>query len=207
MGEHCETRRARLLAFGIVAAPVIVVAWGAWCSWSTASNAAQLAGSLMALVGLLVAYLRAKNPDVPVSRQVRNFIRRALCGVSPPEVHHRHVEFTGGYRFDATAHSLAPLETLDGLPIQQQVDRLARYLRDVVNERHEKLLAKLDELEADIAKAHDHADEKARETYRKIMEHLAELDRKVTRVQVLDLSVALFGLYVATIGLALVWWA
>lgn len=195
--------RVRLLVLAVVLVPVASIWLGKLTSWSVASVTTQLIGSGLALVGLLVAYLRASNPETSVPNQLRTFLHRLAFGLPRPQLHKASATLSVDISLGAEAYGLSPLPDLTGLPTQQQVDLLADYIRNTANPRMQRADQKLHVLEQDVAKAHDHADAKAEQTYQRLLHHHADLQRQVNRVQVLDVRVAMFGLYIAIVGMAL----
>ncbi|OBB47104.1 hypothetical protein A5752_24650 [Mycobacterium sp. 852002-51961_SCH5331710] len=182
-----------VLALGIFA--------GAIVSWSCASITLQLLGSLLTLFGFLFAYLRASHRGDTVVEQLRRFSHR-LIGKQPPIAHagsaHLNVTVTPN-----GAVGLTPLQDLDDLRIQDQVDLLAAYIRDRVNARTAQLYSRLGALEVEVARAHAAVDERAEEMYQKILKDLGDLRADLDRTQVLDLRTAIFGIYMIAAGVAL----
>jgi hypothetical protein len=187
------------LIAGILALAANIVL-GLLTSWKFASTTGQLIGSALAFIGLLVAYLRARHPGETLAEQVRQFGRR-LCGRAT-RTHTGEASANLTLR-PSGAVGLAPLEDLKGLTVQQQVDALAFYIRNTMNTRTQVLLERVGALKVALSDAQDAAAEKAEEIYRRVRVDLEEMRRDMKQSAVLDLRFAIFGLYVATIGVAL----
>jgi hypothetical protein len=74
-----NTAEALKLWAWIVSGLAVLVAsivLGFVASWQFASITAQLVGSGLAFGGLLIAYLRARNPGETLRQQLREFVRR-----------------------------------------------------------------------------------------------------------------------------------
>ena len=180
---------------------LLCIAFGIVTSWQTASLWEQFIGSVLAFFGLLVAYLRASHRGDTVWEQLREFGLR-LFGKNPSPL---AIASRGRDQIIRPAGAVLqyPLADLDGLTLQQQIEGLATYVRTRVNNRTQQLLQRVGALEVAIVDAQDAATETAHENYRRAKRDLARLQRELNQSAALDLRWAIFGIYIATIGLGL----
>ncbi len=187
---------AVVLAVSIVCAVLV--------SWKYTSIATQFVGSLLAFLGLLFAYLRARHRGDTAREQLREFGLR-LIGRRRIDRHSVDASATATLR--AYAYAEVVLQDRPELPTQEQIDNLAAYIRDHVMGNFKQIFERLDRLKSDVDRAHNAAAEKSAEAYDKAKAELEQLRRELDRTQVLDLRWAIFGIYIATIGVALSYWA
>ncbi|MDA2895270.1 hypothetical protein PDG61_30475 [Mycolicibacterium sp. BiH015] len=196
----------RLLVLAVLLVPVALVVLADLTSLSFASACGELVGSSMTLIGLLVAFLRASNPNAPVPNQIRTFLRRVAFGIPRPRLHKVSTNLNVNARFEADAYGLSPLPDLAGRTTQAQVDLLADYIRTIITPRAQNTDRKLRAVEKSVDEAREYADEKSEETFRRVLRHLDEEQHKENRVQVLDVRVAMLGLWISLVGMALGYW-
>jgi hypothetical protein len=70
-----------------------------------------------------------------------------------------------------------------------------------------QIFTRLDEIKADIEQANSAATEKTNEAYNQAKAEIDKFRTELDRSQALDLRWAIFGLYIASIGVALSYWA
>ena len=70
-----------------------------------------------------------------------------------------------------------------------------------------QIFPRLDQLKADIEQANNLAAEMATDAYNEVNTDIDQLRRELDQSQALDLRWAIFGLYIATIDVALGCWA
>jgi hypothetical protein len=171
--------------------------------WSARQTSywAQLIGSLLALFGLLYTYLRANHHGDTVREQLAQFSRRLL---GKPQrvsatVHVPRMEARGRL----SAHVEVGLPDRPELELQEQIDHLAQYIREHVLRGVRQAFERLEQLQSRIDRVEEIAAEKAAEAYDKARADIDALRRELDQSAGLDLRWAVFGVYIATIGVAL----
>jgi hypothetical protein len=191
------------LVTGLVALGASIVLGVLTCWWFAAAIA-QLIGSALTFVGLLFAYLRARHPGETLREHLYAFGLR-LIGRQPVPFGVTTGTAHGTGHFSAYAE--AGLQDQPDLDLQDQIDRLADYIRQHVMGNFRQVFDRLNQIKIDIEQANNAATEKANEAYRKARADIDELRRDLDQSAALDLRWAIFGLYIATIGVALNFWA
>jgi hypothetical protein len=148
----------------------------------------------------LFAYLRASHRGDTISEQLREFFLR-LIGKRPTEEHSD--EALGIITLRASDSTEVVLPDRPELPVQEQIDMLAAYIRDHVMGNFKAVFERLEQLKVKVEKAQTAAVEKSTEAYNKAAAELQQLRRELDQTQVLDLRWAIFGIYIAVIGVAL----
>ena len=191
-----------VIAVLAVAVVCVLLAW--LLSAKVTSISAQLFGSLLTLFGLLFAYLQVSNRGKTVPAQLREFFL-TLIGRHQPNVH--SIECAATVTASCSVDLQVVLRDLRELPVQEQIDKLAHYIRNHVTEDHGQLLHRLKELQSVVEKAHSAAFEQSKMAYKKSSDDLQQFGREQDQQQVLELRWAIFGIYIMTIGTVLSYWA
>lgn len=192
----------KLWAWLVSAAAVLVasIALGKLTSWWFASVTGQVIGSALAFIGLLVAYMRARHPGETMREQLQEFGRRL---VGRQRDNKSATAGTAKFRIYGSGYAEVGLGDQPDLGLQEQIDRLADYIRGHIMPNFKQIFGRLDQIKIDIEKAKDEAAAKADEAYRKAKADIDALRNELDQGAALDLRWAIFGLYVATIGVAL----
>jgi hypothetical protein len=205
VGDRYDTRNLwfwLLSALGVLA--LCIIAAVGWSAKST-SFWAQLIGSTLTFIGLLVAYMRAKHPGDTLAAHIRGFVLRLVCKQTskPTPIG----QASGTYAFRGGVIPDRGFRHDRDLDLQAQIDDIVGYLNDDLVREAVAVGGRLDELKAETARTAGLADERSAEAYQKAKAQIDELKRELDRSAALDLRWAIFGLYVATIGVALSWWS
>jgi hypothetical protein len=183
-----------------LAVSVISIVCAQMLSVKYTSITTQLVGSLLTLFGLLFAYLRASHRGDTVREQLRALGLR-LIGRREIEVH--SAQASGTMNIRGYAYGEVDLQDWPELPVQEQIDKMADYIRNHVMGNFRQVFDRLEKLKSDVEQAHTAAADKSAEAYNKAKAELDQLRRELEQRQVLDLRWAIFGIYIATIGVAL----
>ena len=182
---------------------VVSVVFAVLTSAKCTSITTQLVGSVLAFLGLLTAYLRARHRGDTVWEQIRGFFLRLVGRPVPEPV--PEAQASGTYAFRGGATKSRPLWPHRELDIQDQIDGIVEHINKVGGDITE-IFGHLGGLQAAVVRLDGLAVEKSTEAYQKARAEIDEL-RREDQSAALDLRWAIFGVYIATIGVALSFWA
>jgi hypothetical protein len=169
--------------------------WPQWRPHLSRKNCATvvvMVGSFIAFYGLLRAYVRSKY-DQTIFEWI--FYKRRWGDITiVPATAIGHLELSG---MAHATFTLDPKQT-----VREQLKALAQFVNDRSAET-DGLQKALTEIGREIRKLRTEASELERKTLEHIESRIDQLDSKINRTQVLDLTLAIWGLFITTIGIAL----
>lgn len=160
------------------------------------ANVVQLIGALVTFVGLAHAYTRSAY-GMGLGRWIMSKLRRS------------DVQLTGegllvgmGGTGTASVDVYAPFSLDTGQPVEDQLAHLAEYVREL-RAMFPLIGQQFIQLQRDVADARAHAESVAGQALADAKKHLDDFKADQTRTDVLDLRVAIFGLFISFVGTAL----
>ncbi|OMC57429.1 hypothetical protein A5747_03435 [Mycobacterium sp. IS-836] len=179
------------------------------------ATAIQAVGALIAFYGLARAYLRAKY-DLRVWQWAKRGVARLAGRVDRlwRALLRKPLDATVHVGRASASYAWMPSPAVGvsnavvdfTLPLQEQIKRLTEYVNKKAEQAAE-MQGNIARLQRDLEKARDKTSELKRETWAHIETQIQQLNDRLNNIQALDLTWAIWGLFITFVGTVLSLWA
>ncbi|OBJ53722.1 hypothetical protein [Mycobacterium asiaticum] len=160
----------------------------------------QAAGALITFYGLGRAYLRTNSNQTPM-QWLRDIAKKAwdkLSGNKPsPRAHHGSAHATIGWHATVSLEAMHKVDIT--LSLQEQIKRLATFVNNRSREATQTE-TRVAAIERELGKIRDDARLLEQNMWTQIDSQIKELNSRLDRVQTLDLTWAILGLFISFAG-------